>query len=185
MVKGGGKSKGGGFEREVCKKLSLWIDDTRDDIFWRSAMSGGRATVGFKKGNVRTSQVGDISAIDVLGQKFIDTFIVECKFYRNIHLHSLMFSKPKGNTIYGFWEKLCRDAEQIRKEPLLIIKQNGWPSLIGISDKGLFFKFLKENNYLKPLSHFYSSIPGCVLYEFDVLLKEVDSSFLEILKNGR
>ena len=52
MTKPGyGKQKGGEYERTVCKKLSLWVSNgTRDDIFWRSAMSGGRATLQRKKG---------------------------------------------------------------------------------------------------------------------------------------
>ena len=41
-----GKSqKGGAWEREFSKYLSLWITEgERDDVFWRSSQSGGRAT---------------------------------------------------------------------------------------------------------------------------------------------
>ena len=46
MRKGGGKEKGSSFERLVCKRMSMWLSKgERDDLFWRSAMSGGRATV--------------------------------------------------------------------------------------------------------------------------------------------
>ena len=39
--------KGSEFEREMCKCLSLWwTDSKRDDVFWRSAQSGGRAPRG-------------------------------------------------------------------------------------------------------------------------------------------
>src|SRR5215216_6431446 len=38
--------KGPQWEREVCRALSLWVTNgERVDVFWRSAMSGGRATV--------------------------------------------------------------------------------------------------------------------------------------------
>ena len=70
-----GKLKGGAFEREICVKLSKWVSyGERDDLFWRSAMSGGRQTVGFKKGINRKNQAGDITAIDPIGQKLIDSF---------------------------------------------------------------------------------------------------------------
>ena len=37
MRSGGGKQKGSAFEREICKKLSLWFtENERDDIFFRS-----------------------------------------------------------------------------------------------------------------------------------------------------
>ena len=52
MRKGGGKAKGSSFERLICKELSLWITGgEHQDVFWRSAMSGGRSTVAMKKGD--------------------------------------------------------------------------------------------------------------------------------------
>lgn len=44
------KEKGNKFEREISRKLSLWISEgARDDIFWRTAGSGAMATNRFKK----------------------------------------------------------------------------------------------------------------------------------------
>src|SRR3990167_9949174 len=122
MRDGGGKQKGSNFEREICKKLSLWISHGgRDDIFWRSAMSGGRTTVGLKKGIKRTSQAGDISSIDPIGNKLTDKYVVECKFYKNMQLQSMLFGKPKENSIYEFWITLNNQAKKAGKYPLLII----------------------------------------------------------------
>jgi len=46
MRKGGGKAKGASFERDICRRLSLWVSaGKQEDVFWRSAMSGGRSTV--------------------------------------------------------------------------------------------------------------------------------------------
>ena len=47
-----GNKKGGGFERKTLKALSLWISKgERKDIFRRSIMSGGRATIALASGS--------------------------------------------------------------------------------------------------------------------------------------
>ncbi|MBM3120244.1 MAG: hypothetical protein FJ006_12010, partial [Chloroflexi bacterium] len=58
-------SKGASFERDISRQLSLWwTHGERDDVFWRSSMSGGRATVRAKKGQKTAYQNGDITATD-------------------------------------------------------------------------------------------------------------------------
>ena len=75
-----GKQKGSEFERYICKTLSGWASyGKRDDLYWRSAMSGGRATVQFKKNIKNTSQVADISCIDSAGEFLTDLCCIECK----------------------------------------------------------------------------------------------------------
>ncbi len=186
MKSGGGKSKGSQFEREVCKKLSNWISyDLRDDLFWRSAMSGGRATVGMKKGIVRSNQAGDITSIDPLGQKLIDTFVIECKFYKNIQLHSLLFGTPKNNSIFEFWRVLNEKASELEKDPMLIIKQNGMPTLLGIStyaqkDKGRNLRrILLEDFELEPIAIFKYPAPNLCLYDFQYIVDMVYPSIIE------
>lgn len=126
MRKGGGKSKGAEFERCIAKKLSLAMTKgKRDDIFWRSAMSGGVATVAFKKGGKNITQVGDITAIDPIGHKLTDNFVFECKRYKKIRWESLVYGKPDKGNILEFWRKLYSEAIQIDKSPILIIKENG------------------------------------------------------------
>ena len=44
MRKGGGKGKGGNFEREICKALSLWVSKGLNvDLYWRSARPNDKA----------------------------------------------------------------------------------------------------------------------------------------------
>ena len=175
MKPGAGKSKGGSFEREICQKLSKWVSyGERDDIFWRSAMSGGRATVGMKKGIKRTSQAGDITAIDPLGNKLTDKFVIECKFYKNIHIESMMFGKPKVGTILEFWTKLYKDSVKLNKDMMLVIKQNGWPVLLGVRWDSYFRKVLDTYYDISPLATFLDITPECYLYDFNRVLKEVD-----------
>lgn len=82
MKRGGGKSKGGAFERMICKQLSRWWSgEKRDDIFWRTSGSGARATVRrrHKKRKRTFGQYGDVQAVDPVGQPLIDLCCFEMK----------------------------------------------------------------------------------------------------------
>jgi hypothetical protein len=122
------KQKGAGFEREVCKALSQWMSGgQRKDLFWRSAMSGGRATLGFRKGEKHITQGGDISAIDPMGAPLTDRYCIELKFYRDLNLAAFWVGR---GTLFGFWERAKVDAEKYGKMPMLIAKQNLFPTLL-------------------------------------------------------
>lgn len=135
MRAGGGKSKGAAFERGVCVSLSRWLTQgTRDDIFWRSAMSGGRATVAFaSKGKKLSAQSGDISCVDPLGGRFIKAFSVECKFYKDLEYTGLLTGRGK---LLDFWGQTQRDARTHGKLPILIARQNRMPAVVGLDIKG-------------------------------------------------
>lgn len=128
MRPGGGKHKGSAFERRVCRDLSLWVSrGERDDIFWRSSMSGGRATIGLRVGNVRASQAGDVSAIHALGERLLGHVVVECKSYADLDL----FSGVANDTgkLRRFWDELRRHAAKFGKRPMLVARQNGMPTV--------------------------------------------------------
>jgi hypothetical protein len=119
---GGGKSKGATWEREISVALSRWISSgTQEDVYWRSALSGGRATVGFKKGKNHASQVGDLSCIHPIGQTFIDAFAVEAKFYADLEYKGLLTGKGK---LVSFWVEINKQASRYKKQPVLIVRQN-------------------------------------------------------------
>lgn len=72
--------KGSAFEREICKQLSRWWSHgERDDIFWRSSQSGGRATQRSKKGLRTFGCYGDITAVDPIGQPLLQFVTIELK----------------------------------------------------------------------------------------------------------
>lgn len=128
MRKGGGKQKGAAFERHICQALSLWLSGgERQDLLWRSAMSGGRATVAHKKGVKLTTQGGDISAIDPLGAVLTDNFCIEVKFYKDLDIQAFLLGKGK---LTAFWKQVTRDASRYGKEPMLIAKQNIYPTMV-------------------------------------------------------
>lgn len=135
MRPGAGKQKGGNFEREICRKLSLWISTgTRDDLFWRSSLSGGRATVAFKKGKENRTQCGDISAIHPLGAPLLERYLISCKFYNDLKIEGAVLGNKGG--LNAFWEECVTEAARYSKQPILISKQNNTPPFICLNDTG-------------------------------------------------
>lgn len=135
MRKGGGKSKGSAFERLVCTKLSLWVSKgVQEDVFWRSAMSGGRSTVAHAKGKRLAAQAGDLSCIHPIGAPFLDKFFAECKFYADLNYVGLLQGRGKLAT---FWTEAKMQAARYKKLPLMIAKQNQQPIVVCLSREGL------------------------------------------------
>ena len=125
MLPGGGKRKGGAFERTVCKALSRWVTHgKREDVFWRSAMSGGRATVRGK--DVRQS--GDVTCVAPEGHVLTDRFVIECKHVRTLDVFAFMLLQ-RGQ-LWKFWVKLIAEAMMRNKYAMLIGKQNNKPIIV-------------------------------------------------------
>lgn len=123
-----GKRKGGSFERSICVQLSQWVSQgKRTDLFWRSAMSGGRATVAHRKGE-SVRQAGDITAVAPEGHVLTGQYYVECKHYRDLDLVGF-FLNDKGK-LAGFWRTAKREAEKHGRMPMLIAKQNNVPTIM-------------------------------------------------------
>lgn len=82
--KRGNPKKGGAYEREKCKDLSLWFskpffDEPRDDIFWRTSASGARATIRMKKDIKTANSCGDVMALHRIGRKLTKICMFELK----------------------------------------------------------------------------------------------------------
>jgi hypothetical protein len=135
MRPGAGKQKGGAFERLCCRQLSAWVSNgTQDDVFWRSAMSGGRSTVAAIKGKRLAMQAGDISCIAPAGQIFANKFFVEAKFYKKLDFIGLITNT--GN-LAGFWSIAKKEAAYYKKVPFLVAKQNHQPAVICTNEIGV------------------------------------------------
>src|SRR5262245_34921481 len=95
----GPKSKGANWEREVCRLLSRWMTDGKDEgVFWRSSMSGGRATVHRRRGSrAADAACGDICALKPVGHRLLRHFFIECKATRDLALEAYLFTTFKGN----------------------------------------------------------------------------------------
>jgi len=136
-----GRNKGMQFERDICVKLSLWWSEgERDDIFWRSNASGGRATNRAKQGKSTPGQYGDISAIDPCGEPLLRVAPFELKKgYPKVSVHDLL-DIPANHKPSVFWEwvQQAKQAEDLsptaigwflitgrtRRKPLIWISQH-------------------------------------------------------------
>lgn len=161
MRQGGGKAKGSAFERKICERLSLWVSDGKlKDCFWRSAMSGGRSTVAFRKGTTLNRQAGDISSVSPEGHALTDRCFVECKHYANLRLERFIFAQ---GPMQGIWEQACVQAKRYNRAPVLIVRTNRLPVLVITNEKGPFSKL--------PLRGIHLEIEQKVaIYLFDELL---------------
>lgn len=165
MRAGGGKQKGAQFERDVCVALSKWITNgEREDVFWRSAMSGGRATVGHKRGKNLAAQVGDISCIHPAGYRFTEKFAPECKFYANLDYQGLLTGKGK---LLTFWDEIGRQARRYQKQPFLVARQNRMAATVCLSSEGA-----RELNLLPRLALLISPPNGLRIYDFKTFLEK-------------
>lgn len=128
MKLGGGHAKGAAFERDVCRRLSLWVSGGKHtDLFWRSSLSGGRATVAHKRGGL-VRQAGDICAVVPEGHALTDRIFLECKHVRSLDLESFLL-RDKG-VLAGFWRTAVQEAAKYEREPLIIARQNRCKDII-------------------------------------------------------
>lgn len=127
----------------VCGALSRWCsNDLRDDLFWRSAMSGGRATLHSRKGRKNKSQSGDISAVDRAGAPLIEAFFLECKHLKTLEIHRWVYNAK--TPLDEIWDKTLRDATFQNKQPLVVAKQNRQPELVMSTEIG-WLDFLRAS----------------------------------------
>jgi len=153
-----GHGKGASFERDVCRALSLWVSaGERKDLFWRAAMSGGRATVARKRGE-KVHQAGDITAVHAEGHKLTDDVYIECKHYRDLELDSFIVCGTGKLT--RFWRETLKKAAQNQRYPMLIAKQNFLPTLV-ITHSPLWGPPAVK-----------VGVRSCYIYRFDAIIKE-------------
>ena len=113
-------AKGSQFERDLCRRLSeWWTAGARDDVFWRTAGSGGRATVRRKRGKMTAGAAGDIMATDPLGVDLMQLVTIECKRgYTRATIHDLVDELATSAVqIYESWIQQAAHAAQISKTP--------------------------------------------------------------------
>lgn len=135
---GRGAAKGAAFEREIAKRMSLWISDgASKDLLWRSAGSGGRSTQRRKQtGKGIEYHASDIAPLHPDAAPFVDAFTLECKNYASLDLHQL-FYMPQESTMAKWWAQACRDAASVDRIPLMVCKELRYPPLFVFPVKGL------------------------------------------------
>jgi len=122
-------AKGSTNERSKCKDWSLWwsqdFDPPRDDIFYRTHGSGGRARVRSKMGKTTPGSYGDMMMTDSIGEPLIKACTFEFKKgYNDLSLLLCIDGKGKKQKFKGFLDQVCNDANDAGNEPVLIIHRD-------------------------------------------------------------
>lgn len=142
-------AKGQQFERDICRKLSLWISEGKDDsLLWRTSNSGGRATVRGKKGKRTQGQYGDIAAIHPSAEWLTRYFTFELKRgYPKASLHDLIDRRP---SLWWKWiEKAKKTAKQAGSKTWAIIhKRNHGLAIIVMPRKYMLYPTAVEIAYV-------------------------------------
>jgi hypothetical protein len=159
-----GAGKGSAFERKVCKALSRWVSGgKREDLFWRSSISGGRATMAAKRGNMLRQQAGDISSIAPEGHVLTDTFYVECKFYKSLEIDNFCMGDKTGK-LYKFWVRAVKDAKRYDRLPMLIARENFRDTIV-VMPRGNFSTWQNNSRVCRV------GIPFVDILRFDHMVK--------------
>lgn len=174
MRKGGGKSKGSSFEREFCKLLSLWWTRGESDCaFWRTAGSGGRATVRGRKGMTTSGAAGDICATDNKGIRLMKAFTFELKCgYNKVSIMDCIDTKNKKNQFAQWLKQASFSAVQSRSRYWAIVhKRSHRKTLMFIpADAAETFRIHSGNSYY--LGRIKTGRGPVVILELDGVLRD-------------
>lgn len=138
-------AKGGQYERDLCKKLSIWWSNgEHEDLFWRTSGSGSRATVRGRKGKNTRNHCGDICNTDLIGQPLISVCCFESKRGYSRSTISDLLDCPT-NSKQQLYEEWFEKAERSRqnsgsfswvlihkrdyREPIIFLQGNLWDKL--------------------------------------------------------
>jgi hypothetical protein len=147
MKAGAGKRKGGNYERQIAKRLSLWITQGKNENgLWRSSSSGATATIGKKKGEINPYQCGDLCAVSPDCYNFAEKIYVEIKSYKQLNITNFIFNRP--SILEKFWKIALQESKDYNKEPIIVAKENNFPELI-IFRKKLFDNLLPQQHFSK------------------------------------
>ena len=136
--------KGRTFEIWLAQKLSLWWSGgERDDIFWHTHDSGGRATRRAAKGKTTTGLYGDICAVDPCGAPLIKLLTIEAKKgYGHLSLQDLLdlpAGKKGGNAGENWTDWLAkarRDHEAAGSHSwLMVVRRDRREPLVVVTDR--------------------------------------------------
>ena len=126
--------KGSQFERDMCRLFSRWVSGgDRDDLFWRTSQSGGRATACSRRGAALKTKgfYGDMALVGgsdhEAGKLFADSVSVEFKRgYNRVSIQDLLDLPKRAatRTFEYFLEQAAHDAEESGRLWLLVWKRD-------------------------------------------------------------
>ena len=140
-----------------------WTGGARDDVFWRSSNSGGRAKTRSRSGQGTFGQHGDVQATDPIGQPLIDLFAIEIKRGYNRHVFADIIDQPmkSAKRPWTKWLDQVRLDKANSKRPfwMLITKRDRRETMVFIPMPvcALFTLLGQRLHKARPHVRFYSN----------------------------
>jgi hypothetical protein len=136
--------KGGDFEREVAKSLTVWLTgQEKPYAYWRMPGSGSLSTIHEANKNL----TGDIVALNQEAEFLTDAFNIECKTGYPQTSFWQHFKHIKNFNIEIFWQQSIDDANKAGKYPMLIYRKLRQQPIVGVSE------YISEKLHLYNLRH--------------------------------
>lgn len=188
------KVKGNSFERKIAKQWSLWWtqDDPepRDDCFWRTASSGGRATQRSKKGKDTKNQYSDITASDPIGQPLMDVMVIETKFGYSKNTIADLLDAPDNAAVqqYEEWIVNLRKSRDLSGALYwLLLVQRNRRETIAYMDSALWDALWTAGADLPVMANFQIRINSVMVYaiKFKEFLQKVSRRNVEAVAQGK
>lgn len=164
-----GKSKGSKFERDISKQMSKWLSGKEKPYcFWRTHASGAIMTMD----ECNTHFAGDIMSISTEAHKVMEKIVIECKVgYNQISLDKF-FKNNKNDLLRDFWDQCIEEAKGTNREPFLIYKKSGLPTVVMFKKK-LVNKLNKDLLAINNISISWEGYEDVIMYDFQTFLEMV------------
>lgn len=180
--------KGSTFERGMCKRLSMWFShNERDDIFWRTAGSGARATIRMKNsGKMTSDSAGDICAIHPSAKPLTRLCIFELKRGYTQKNRSAGISlltiidkliKEKDPILIEWYKKLEGELKDHKRKFGFIIFQRDRKNAC-ITFRQSTFLYLNQRNDKKYYQPPFGPTARIMLWDLDIVVMKLED-FLE------
>jgi hypothetical protein len=170
-------SKGGDWERKVCKFLSVWlIGKERPYQYWRMPGSGSIGTIH----EDCVDMTGDIRSLTEEARFLTDIFNIECKTGYKEASFDKHLKYNKIDYIKEHWEQCIKDSKKGNKYPMLIFRKKGFKNpWLGINED-VFLKLKNNLSNLRFIHLNWINITPCYFFEFYQFFENIKP---DIVKN--
>lgn len=180
-------NKGGSFEREISKALSLMLTSFKaEDYVWRNGGSGGRATRRIKSDDniVKKYDFGDLRPDHPDVYYFFDLFSVECKSgyakknknkKTNWCILDCIDSKQDTPMFVQFWDQALNDARLSKRDPMLIFRRNNMQASIAMYFD--VFRCISNGTDLEHIIYMLPQSSSIAICNFYILIETCFESF--------
>ena len=139
MKKGGGARKGSAYERDLCKRFSLWWScGQTEDLFWRTSGSGSRATNRRRLGkNPNWFDFGDMKHETPEGLLLVKYLCWEFRSRAKFDLMTAFGtgSEDQNYSLMASWAKANYEADCSDRCPVLVTKSLRKPDIVWMEHK--------------------------------------------------